>query len=465
MTPTILITSIIVTERQRTDLGDLSSLMDSIRTYGVIQPIVLNQENRLIAGQRRLRACQALGMTEIPYVLRESLDEAELAELEFEEDVRRKDRTWQEKCLAVAKIHAYRKRNAVLASEDWGLRDTGELLEMDIATISHAIHIASALLTGDTEVATQPNMFNAFQVLLSRKAKEVEKDILSVKVIKQTAEGQQDVFTSTTDPLPLEPEDGEYRSMFRRPLVEFLQTNPELTGKYRHLLEGSVSVELVNGDCLEWLASRPDASIDHIYTDPPYAIDMDNIQQDGGGMDVELVKDTHQVNENLVLLDKFISSIYRVLKPTAFLVFWCDQDNWGALKELATFSGFRVMRWPLTWCKSDVCQNMQANKNFTKSTEIAMLCAMPDAVLYETRPSNFIVASNDKKTYAVTNPFWKPLVVHKWILKAIAPIGATIVDPFAGCGSIPLACISNGYNIIAVEKDPTHFVQMQRILS
>jgi DNA modification methylase len=336
---------------------------------------------------------------------------------------------------------------------------------MDIATISHAIHIASALLTGDTEVAAQPNMFNAFQVLLARKAKEVEKDILSVKLVKQTPEGQQDVIAVATDKLPEPPEDGEYRSMFRRPLVDFLRVNPELAGKYQHLLEGHVSIELVNGDCLDWLASRPDASIDHIYTDPPYAIDMDNIQQDGGGMDVELVKETHEVQENKILLMYFLPLAYKALKPTSFLVFWCDVDNWELLKNRAIECGFRVMRWPLVWCKTDACQNMQANKNFTKSTEIAMLCAMPDAVLYETRPSNFIVASNDKKTYAVTNPFWKPLAVHKWILKAIAPIGATIVDPFAGCGSIPLACISNGYNIIAVEKDPTHFVQMQRILS
>jgi ParB family chromosome partitioning protein len=52
--------------RYRKDLGDLRSLADSIQTVGLLHPIVVTPEGRLITGQRRLEACRLLGWQEIP---------------------------------------------------------------------------------------------------------------------------------------------------------------------------------------------------------------------------------------------------------------------------------------------------------------------------------------------------------------------------------------------------------------
>ena len=48
--------------RMRKDLGDLTGLTESIRLHGLIQPIVLDPNNVLVAGERRYRAHQQLGM-------------------------------------------------------------------------------------------------------------------------------------------------------------------------------------------------------------------------------------------------------------------------------------------------------------------------------------------------------------------------------------------------------------------
>ena len=43
---------IIIKHRIRKDLGDLSSLKQSIEKYGLLHPIIINKKNELISGER-----------------------------------------------------------------------------------------------------------------------------------------------------------------------------------------------------------------------------------------------------------------------------------------------------------------------------------------------------------------------------------------------------------------------------
>src|SRR5579859_1434962 len=55
--------------RKAFDPDELVSLSESIRTHGILQPLVVRQRGegyQLIAGERRLRAAQAAGITEVP---------------------------------------------------------------------------------------------------------------------------------------------------------------------------------------------------------------------------------------------------------------------------------------------------------------------------------------------------------------------------------------------------------------
>jgi N6-adenosine-specific RNA methylase IME4/ParB-like chromosome segregation protein Spo0J len=74
--------------RYRKDLGDLPSLADSISEVGLLHPVVVTLEGRLIAGQRRLEACRSLGWTEIPVTI---VDLLQAARGEAHENFVRKD--------------------------------------------------------------------------------------------------------------------------------------------------------------------------------------------------------------------------------------------------------------------------------------------------------------------------------------------------------------------------------------
>ncbi|MGL5955325.1 MAG: ParB N-terminal domain-containing protein [Brevinema sp.] len=62
---------IIIQDRIRKDLGDITQLTESIQKYGLLQPIIVDSNNNLIAGERRLRAIQALGWEEVDVIVKD----------------------------------------------------------------------------------------------------------------------------------------------------------------------------------------------------------------------------------------------------------------------------------------------------------------------------------------------------------------------------------------------------------
>jgi hypothetical protein len=89
----VAIADIVVPPRRREDLGDLSGLASSIEQYGLIHPIVVDESNTLVAGERRLEACKRLGWAEVDVRMYGELSEEERWNIELEENVRRKDLT------------------------------------------------------------------------------------------------------------------------------------------------------------------------------------------------------------------------------------------------------------------------------------------------------------------------------------------------------------------------------------
>jgi len=95
----IPIADIIVEEelRIRQEPGDIASLENSIRKVGLLNPILVDENNRLVAGYRRLTACRNIGRGEIEAtVVRFEGDPLKLLEAEVDENLLRKDFTAEE---------------------------------------------------------------------------------------------------------------------------------------------------------------------------------------------------------------------------------------------------------------------------------------------------------------------------------------------------------------------------------
>jgi ParB family chromosome partitioning protein len=71
----------------------LQELIDSIRQHGIIQPLIVREAGarfELIAGERRWRAAQEIGLTEVPVIIRRAND-MEVLELSLIENLQRAD--------------------------------------------------------------------------------------------------------------------------------------------------------------------------------------------------------------------------------------------------------------------------------------------------------------------------------------------------------------------------------------
>lgn len=80
--------------RMSFDDDALEELADSIRTLGLIQPITVRRKSgeryQIISGERRFRACRAIGMAEIPAYVRNADDQGML-EMAIVENIQRED--------------------------------------------------------------------------------------------------------------------------------------------------------------------------------------------------------------------------------------------------------------------------------------------------------------------------------------------------------------------------------------
>ena len=90
----VRISSIRCNKRRHRDLGDINDLVQSIQEIGLLHPVIIDPDNRLIVGYRRKEAFLKLGKRTIPTITAHSLDDALLRlKAERDENTCRKDLT------------------------------------------------------------------------------------------------------------------------------------------------------------------------------------------------------------------------------------------------------------------------------------------------------------------------------------------------------------------------------------
>lgn len=206
-------------------------------------------------------------------------------------------------------------------------------------------------------------------------------------------------------------------------------------------------VELHLGDCLDYMRSMPDKSVDAVITDPPYGIgkaEWDHI-------------DFFPFIENL------ISTFSRILIDHGIAFVWIPKNKIYELKKFSfPFSIFIE------------------TKNFAqkRASDILIDCWVP-VLLY--RNGDYSRATNNEKgknwfmvnsantsksspnnPRNIEHPTAKDVEICKYMIESVSGYGDTILDPFMGSGTTGVACVQTGRNFIGIEINPTYFALAER---
>ena len=100
----IKINDIQIKKRIRKDIGNINELAESMKLHGLMNPIVINKENELIAGYRRLASAKKLGWNKIEVTVVDAPGKINKLEMEIEENLYRKDFTTDEIVDAYSKL-------------------------------------------------------------------------------------------------------------------------------------------------------------------------------------------------------------------------------------------------------------------------------------------------------------------------------------------------------------------------
>lgn len=462
--------------RIREDYSHVNELAESIRTRGLIQPIVITADYIVIDGGSRLRAVRdVLKLPDVDVVFMETMDEADLRVLEVEANIRRRDFSWTERVLAVVRVHELQVARSVLTGTDrWTQKQTGELLGQAVGNVNNFITLASYIRRKDPEILKAEGPTAALKILVERKEREATQRLASLTFNPATQSTDHLAILNSapgrSGPIPTISDDDAFfaASPVTNGTIPINITLPDVDEEPGAMGQGmgqtpqtSATIPLRNmlllGDCFEHMAAMGTASIDHCITDIPYGIDMSMLSQDQGGIDTSTVAAEHTVEGNIDLMSKLFPAVHRILKPTGFFVLFYDLAHHNRLYDLAINAGFKVQRWPLIWIKTHACINQGAAYNFTKNYEVAMVCRMPGATLLNPQSSSFWMGGNDDTRTLLGHPFVKPLKLWSWIMNSVALKGQTIYDPFAGVGSSTLAAINEGFRPLTSEINENHY--------
>jgi modification methylase len=231
---------------------------------------------------------------------------------------------------------------------------------------------------------------------------------------------------------------------------------------------------IIVGDCVEALARLPEASIDLVFADPPYNLQLNSELYRPDNSRVDAVDEDWDKFGSFAAYDEFtrawLSACRRVLKPTGSLWvigsyhnifrvgaalqdlgFWILNDViWRKSNPMPNFRGRRftnaheTMIWASTGPKARYVFNYEAMKALNEDLQMRSDWLFP-------------ICSGEERLKQEcgrkTHPTQKPEALLHRVILASSQAGDVVLDPFLGSGTTAVVAKRLGRQFIGVERD------------
>ena len=240
---------------------------------------------------------------------------------------------------------------------------------------------------------------------------------------------------------------------------------------------------LVRGDSLAFMDQLPAASVDCIWTDPPYLLSNDGVTCVGGKM-VKVNKGKWDRSRGIELDHEFnrtwLAACHRILKPSGAIWVSGTLHVYLSVGMAMQQLGFRILN-DIVWEKPAPPPNLGC-RCFTHSTEILLWATKTQKGSKDRHTFNyedmkaenggkqmknvwrFHTPASEEKHHG-KHPTQKPLALIARCLRATTDPGDLVFDPFAGSGSTGVAAIRLGRRFVGCEQDKSYAQLAARRLS
>lgn len=381
-------------DRFRKDMGKLRDLAESIQRHGQLQPIVVNRNNELICGGRRLAACTIIG-SEVIATYQDTIEPLKMRELELEENLQRENFTPAEEVIAVAEIHRLKQelygKSQSGKEGGWTLDKTAESIGKTRGNVIESIQLAE--------------MVSMFPELKDAKTKnEIKKTAKALEKVKTTLEG----------------------------LKQFEQKSSNESYRVKQMPAHA------------FLAEQKDNFFDTFVIDPPYGIDIqDNMMGLGGktgGENSSGIKFDDSKEAMVFSINSIAEDLYRVTNHKAQGYIFTAPEFFYQIRSIFTSKGWAAYIKPIIWIKNSSGQANQPSMYPGSCYETILFIRKTDArLVVEGKPDwvQFSPIIGDSKLH----PNEKPVPLIMELLDRVSLPGQIMLDCCMGSGATLEAAI------------------------
>jgi ParB-like chromosome segregation protein Spo0J/DNA modification methylase len=426
-------------QRREFDPEALEELGTSIQKLGLLHPIVVRESGegkyRLVAGERRLRAItqiydlweetircngEQVPFRHVPCLSLGDLTPLDAEEAELDENLRRKDLTWQEHAAALKRLHALRTAQA------------DERLDSGVVEKHSVTKLATEVL-GRSDGAFRDAIRKELIVADHLDNPEVAKATTVAEAFKVLKQQEQ-------------------------------RTKNEALAKEVGASMDSNFHTILQGDSLYHLRGIAQ-SFDVICSDPPYGMNAHQFGDAAGRMSAGsgITHNYDDTYENWQkLMTAMIPLLFDVAKPQAHMYLFCDFDRFHELKAMCQAAGWYVFRTPLVYFKTGGGRVPLPEMGPRRCYELVLYAVKGKKPVTHIYPDVIQAGADSQESHGAQ----KSVAVFQNLLQRSCNPGDLVLDPCAGTGTVALAAHNLKCRATCIEQSPEYFgVMVKRVQS
>jgi modification methylase len=232
------------------------------------------------------------------------------------------------------------------------------------------------------------------------------------------------------------------------------------------------------GDCIAEMMRLPEASVDLVFADPPYNLQLEGALSRPDQSVVDGVDDAWDKFADFAEYDAFtrdwLTAARRLMKPSATIVVIGSYHNIFRVGAILQDLGFWILN-DIVWRKANPMPNFRGRR-FTNAHETMIWAARDAQAKAYTFNYEILKAGNEDvqvrsdwflpictgaerlkdEAGRKTHPTQKPEALLMRVLLAASNPGDLVLDPFFGSGTTGVAARRLRRSFIGLERDPTY---------